>query len=282
VTTVVATDLDRTLIYSAASTGPAPGSGVVCVEWLDGRPQSFMTASARALLAAVRRAAVLVPATTRTPAQYARVELPGGPAPVAVVSNGGQILVDGSPAPGWRPAVERRIADAGAGLAEVVRQLDRVADGPWVRNRRVADDLFTYLVVDVATTPRGFLADWTGWCADRGWVVSMQGRKIYALPAGLTKEAALAEVFRRVGGTRLLAAGDGALDAGMLELADDGIRPAHGELYQTGWQAPRVRVTANMGIHAGEEIVRWFARNVAAETPDADPVAHHRPGGSVS
>ena len=79
----------------------------------------------------------------------------------------------------------------------------------------------------------------------------------------LTKEAAIAEVCRRVGGRRLLAAGDGALDAGMLALADDGIRPAHGELFDSGWHAPHVRVTANIGVLAGEEIVRWFAEELS-------------------
>ncbi len=265
-TTVVATDLDRTLIYSASAVpGPDPAAdpGLACVERLDGRPQSFMTADAGAVLATVRRAAVLVPATTRTPAQYARVDLPGGPAPFAVVSNGGHILVDGAPDAGWRRAVERRVAGGGARLDEVLRRQDRVAGGAWVRSRRVADDLFCYLVVDVAAMPGHFLAEWAGWCADRGWVVSMQGRKIYALPAGLTKQAAVAEVMRRVGGTRLLAAGDGALDAGLLAAADDGIRPAHGELYETGWAAPHVRVTANIGVLAGEEICRWFAGQLA-------------------
>ncbi len=150
-------------------------------------------------------------------------------------------------------------------LADEVRRVVFHAEPgrAWVRSCRVADDLFCYLVVDVAAMPGHFLAEWTGWCADRGWVVSMQGRKIYALPAGLTKQAAVAEVMRRVGGTRLLAAGDGALDAGLLAAADDGIRPAHGELYETGWAAPHVRVTANIGVSAGEEICRWFAGQLA-------------------
>ncbi|HEY5882319.1 MAG TPA: HAD family hydrolase [Nakamurella sp.] len=261
-TTVVATDLDRTLIYSRSAAG-AVGPELLCVEVLEGRPQSFMTSAAHALLVDVRRAAVLVPTTTRTPAQYARVDLPGGPAPFAVVSNGGHLLVDGAPDPGWRAGVERRIAGGGAALAEIVEHVDAMADGAWVRSRRIADDLFCYLVVELAVLPRSFVADWTGWCGERGWVVSMQGRKIYALPAALTKEAAIAEVIGRVDGTRLLAAGDGALDAGMLTMADDAIRPAHGELYETGWHAPHVRVTANIGVHAGEEIVRWFAERVA-------------------
>lgn len=262
-TTVIASDLDRTLIYSASAAG-SRAPALVCVEMLEGRPQSFMTASAQAVLARVRDAAVLVPTTTRTPAQYGRVELPGGPAPFAVVSNGGHILVDGVPDPGWRAGVEARIAAAGATLAQVVAHVDTLTDDSWMRSRRIADDLFCYLVVEVAALPRDFVTDLTGWCADRGWVVSMQGRKIYALPAALTKEAAIAEIVRRIGGARLLAAGDGALDAGMLAMADDGIRPAHGELYDSGWQVPHVRVTANVGVLAGEEIVRWFANQVSS------------------
>ncbi|WP_395728202.1 HAD family hydrolase [Nakamurella sp.] len=261
-TTVVASDLDRTLIYSASAAGSSD-TELVCVEVLDEHPQSFMTAAAHAGLARVRSASVLVPTTTRTPAQYGRVQLPGGPAPFAVVSNGGHILVDGVPDRGWRAGVQERIAAAAATLAEVVAHVDGLTDDCWVRSRRIADDLFCYLVVETASLPRGFVADLTGWCADRDWVVSMQGRKIYALPAVLTKEAAIAEVCRRVGGRRLLAAGDGALDAGMLALADDGIRPAHGELFDSGWHAPHVRVTANFGVLAGEEIVRWFAEELS-------------------
>lgn len=260
--TVIASDLDRTLIYSASAAGSLDPA-LVCVEMLDGRPQSFMTAAANGLLARVRGAAVLVPTTTRTPAQFGRVQLPGGPAPFAVVSNGGHILVDGEPDAAWRAGVQERIAAADATLAQVVTRVDACTDGSWVRSRRIADDLFCYLVVEIASMPRGFVADLACWCADRGWVVSMQGRKIYALPAALTKEAAIADVVRRVGGTRLLAAGDGALDAGMLAMADDGIRPAHGELHDGGWHAPHVRVTANIGVLAGEEIVRWFAEEVS-------------------
>ena len=117
-TVVVASDLDRTLIYSASAAGSRDPE-LVCVELLDGRPQSFMTATAHAVLDRVRRAAVLVPTTTRTPSQYARVEQPGGPAPFAVVSNGGHILVDGVPDAGWRAAVQARIAAGGTTLAQV-------------------------------------------------------------------------------------------------------------------------------------------------------------------
>ena len=169
------------------------------------------------MLAAVRRGAVLVPATTRTPAQYARVELPGGPAPVRGREQRRahrRRRSAGPPAGGARSSVGS--PSDGAALAEIV--------GGWTQSRRAVGAQPQGRRRPVLLPGRRRRGDcrrhsWaTGpaWCADRGWVVSMQGRKIYALPGGLTKEAALAEVMRRVGGTRLLAAGDGALDAGML------------------------------------------------------------------
>ncbi len=57
----------------------------------------------------------------------------------------------------------------------------------------------------------------------------------------------------------MFAAGDGALDAPMLEAADAGIRPCHGELEALDWQHPTVAVTEAAGVSAGEEILAWFA-----------------------
>ena len=190
-----------------------------------------MTSLAAGLLEQIREHALLVPTTTRTLQQYARVSLPGGPPAYAVTSNGGHIVVERRRRPGLAPCRghhDRRVRARRWRRSSTALPGRRTA--PWVRNRRVADELFCYLVVDLAELPADFLPSWTSWCARRGWVVSVQGRKIYALPRGLTKEAALAEVLRRTGARRLLAAGDGALDAGFLMLADAAIRPAHGEL----------------------------------------------------
>jgi hypothetical protein len=278
---VVATDLDRTLIYSmAAITATHPAGSIpplMCVEIYDGQPLSYLTVAAAEVLTTMRARAVLVPITTRTPAQYQRVELPGGPARYAIVSNGGHVVVDGAPDVRWRQAVERRIAGEGASLAEITAGLDVRAVGDWVLNRKVADDLFCYLVVDLATLPPAFLDDWTAWCSARGWVVSMQGRKIYAIPRGLTKESALAEVVQRTGANHLLAAGDGALDAGFLLMADRAIRPPHGELAETGWRAANVEISSAIGVLAGEEIVRWLAGQVDLAGQDVSVAADELP-----
>lgn len=264
---VVALDLDRTLIYSRTAIdrvgGDPTAQGAVdptelrCVEELDGAQQSFMTVGAIDHLLELRARATVVPTTTRTPAQFARVRVPGGLTGFAVTSNGGRLLVDGVDDPDWHRAVRARLAERSAPLDAVVAELDRRI-GSWTRSRRVADDLFCYLVVDLADMPDDFLPAWADWCDACGWVVSRQGRKVYALPIGLTKDAAVAEVLRRTGATRLLAAGDGSLDAGMLSLAAAAIRPPHGELAESDWRRPHVAVAGASGIRAGEEMLGWL------------------------
>lgn len=259
-TVVVCADLDRTIIYSAAAlglTGPdAALPRLLCVELYQARPLSYVTEAAAGGLELLAAGATLVPTTTRTPEQYARVRLPGKPAPYAICANGGHLLVDGVDDPDWTRQVRDRLAGC-AEAAEVREYLGRVSE-TFATSLRVASGLFCYAVVDRPALPAGWVEELTGWCAERGWRTSLQGRKVYCLPESLTKAAAAAEVVRRAGGDLLLAAGDSLLDAELLEVADQAIRPSHGELADTGWTAPRVAVTAARGVMAGEEIVDWL------------------------
>ncbi|MET9177638.1 HAD family hydrolase [Kitasatospora aureofaciens] len=265
---LVASDLDRTLIYSEralALDGPDRAAPrLLCVEVLDGRPLSYLTERAAALLTELGRAAGFVPATTRTVEQYRRVNLPGPQPTYAICANGGQLLVHGEPDPDWRREITARIAAGAAPTEEVVRQLALRADPEWTRKRRVADELFAYLVVERDRLPDGWLAELTGWCAERGWRVSLQGRKVYAVPQPLCKSAALAEVVHRSGAGTVLAAGDSLLDADLLLAADAAWHPGHGELADCGWTAPGVTALAEVGVAAGEEIVRRFHAAAAA------------------
>jgi hypothetical protein len=264
---VVCSDLDRTLIYSAnalALSGPDDVlPRLVCVEFYQARPLSYILESALPLLEALTAAAPLVPVTTRTPAQYRRVQLLDKPPQYAICSNGGHILVDGVDDADWAASVRSRVMASGVELAEVSEHLARVG-GAFVSKQRIASDLFAYLVVDRASLPGGWISDLTGWCAERGWRTSLQGRKVYCLPAGLSKAVAAAEVARRLGADRMLAAGDSLLDTELLEAADAALRPAHGELASTGWIAPSLTVTAAAGVLAGVEILDGLLEQVAA------------------
>ncbi|MEO3973251.1 HAD family hydrolase [Streptomyces sp. CAU 1734] len=231
---------------------------LLCVEVYQGKPLSFVTETAAGLLPRLAAETVFVPATTRTREQYGRIRLPGPVPEYAICANGGHILVNGVSDPEWRRAVAARLDDGCAPLAEIRDHLETGADPAWTLKRRTAEDLFAYLVVERELLPGSWLKEFTGWAAERGWGVSMQGRKVYAVPEPLTKSAAVREVARRTGAERILAAGDSLLDADLLLAADRGWRPGHGELADSGWDAPRVEALAERGVVAGEEILRRF------------------------
>ena len=260
-TPVVFLDLDRTTIYSAAALAldvpdhAAPR--LLCVEVYRGAPLSFMTEAGVAAFERLAAAATVVPTTTRTVEQLARVHLPGPPPRYAVAGNGGALLVDGIPDPAWAATVRARLTGC-APLDEVVAHVESVS-GEFVLNRRTASELFVYAVVDRAALPADWVPALAEWCAPRGWAVSLQGRKVYAVPTPLTKSAAAAEVLARAGGDLLLAAGDSLLDADLLRAADVAVRPAHGELHDAGFALPHLRVTAARGAAAGAELLGLLA-----------------------
>nr|WP_296777100.1 HAD family hydrolase [Rhodococcus sp. (in: high G+C Gram-positive bacteria)] len=262
---LVSVDLDRTMIYSKAALGFEIDDSVVCVEIYENGPLSYMTRAAAGSLVDLTSSALVLPTTTRTIEQFRRITLPGAPWRYAISSNGGNILVDGEPDRAWRAGF------ADIELEEVRTELHTRADGDWVLKRRTADDLFCYLVVEPAEVPDGFLAEWSQWCAGRGWNVSQQGRKIYTMPDVVSKSRAVAEVLSRAvrdgelpASASTFAAGDGALDADMLIAADRAIRPAHGELESLNFQHPGLTVTAASGARAGDEILSWLHERVRA------------------
>ncbi|MET9804015.1 HAD family hydrolase [Streptomyces sp. NPDC006368] len=269
--TLIASDLDRTLIYSSAALGlTMPDAGaprLLCVEVYQHRPLSYVTETAAALLTELPRHAVFVPTTTRTREQYHRIRLPGPDPEYAICANGGHLLVDGVTDPDWQRTVADRLADECATLDEVRAHLLAAADPAWLLKERVAEDLFAYLVVERALLPEGWVKELGVWAEARGWTVSLQGRKVYAVPQPLTKSAAMREVARRTGASRVLAAGDSLLDADLLLAADRAWRPGHGELADTGWSAGNVDVLDENGVLAGEEILRRLLSSAALPNP---------------
>lgn len=263
-TALVATDLDRTLIYSrkAMALGERPES-VVCVELHDGKQSAFMTQACADSLAELGRAALVVPVTTRIHSQYQRVVLPMPPPKYAVAANGGVLYVDGAADRAWSRRIRRQL-DAQFPFSGVWDYAAQVCHAEWTNKIRNADNLFCYAIIHPSRLPSGFADDIAGWAAERGWRTSLQGRKLYWVPEGLTKSAAVAEVQRRSDADAVLAAGDSLLDVDMLLAADRAIHPSHGELFDRGWSAPTVVRTAERGALAGQEIVAWFAAQVRA------------------
>jgi hydroxymethylpyrimidine pyrophosphatase-like HAD family hydrolase len=268
---LVACDLDQTLIYSRRAFRLPPNSeepAVLVVEYLDGEPLSYLTHAAAQALSRLAQQALVVPVTTRTMAQYRRINL-GFQPEYAIAANGGHLIVDGVADPGWERSVRTRLAASGQPIGAIRELADELAaeaeraGRPWVRTIRDADGLFVYLVAHDRTAIPG-LGGLEAALASTGWTLSVQGRKVYLVPAGLTKEAAIGEVRRRSGAGKLVAAGDSLLDLGMLRAADVAVRPGHGELHEQALTLAHLRVSRGDGILGGEEIVAMLAGIVAA------------------
>jgi len=266
VSTLVATDLDRTLVHSARAAGPDVPGDVLCLERRRGVPSAMLTRRTAATLVELAREATWVPATTRSVAEFRRLRL--GPAAgitpkYAVCASGGVLLVDGAPDPVWEARV-RDVLAGGAPVAEAadlfarhLARLDPGTTGP------VRDADGVLLVARVAHPSTEWLDELAADCGARGWRVSRHGAKLHLLPARLDKSLAVAEVRERVAAAWLLAAGDSPLDADLLHTADAGVQPVDGALHAAGWRAAHVAVTRGVGLAAGEEIAGWLLARAA-------------------
>ena len=265
-TLLAASDLDQTLVFSARSAG-VPVSGLVEVEEYQGRTISYVTPAAWDLLGLLVASDRFVPVTTRTPEQYARIRWPAAPPRHAVCANGGVLLTSGRPDAAWAAAVRDRLsgcaplADVHAELLRLAGDLVRVVPGSEDPAVRSVPDLFCYVVLRDGQRaelegPRlgELLALMDGW----GYTVSLQGRKLYAVPRPLTKSAAVAEVVSRRGASGFVSAGDSLLDVDLLVAAQGSRRPRHGELLRSGWEHPGAELTDATGAAAGEEIAAWL------------------------
>ncbi len=253
----IALDLDQTLIYSERSAGRAKADTDVWVEDHDGEPLSFMTGRAHELLEDLAARHHVVPVTTRTPTQYARIRLPGTYLH-AVCANGGVLLVHGERDTAWDARIRQDMART-VPASTIYARLAHVQQRDWVRSVRQVEDLFVYLVAtDRSEIPPVWLAELQAWSSARGWVVSQQGRKVYVVPGPLLcKGDAALRIALHVGGP-LLSAGDSLLDINLLDRATVAIRPAHGELHLLNDQTSHARVTTSSGAEAAEEILTYL------------------------
>lgn len=273
---LVASDLDQTLLYSpvAAARGPHRPSRVI--EVLDGRNISLLAVQAEQGLVELARRAVFVPATTRTRAQYERLDLPLR-SPYAVVASGAVLLVDGEPDLPWSRSVADRLSAQSAPAGALHEVFQDYLDREWLLRVRVADDVFFVVTVNSALLHAEELGAVADRCGALGWRVVHQGSKLYILPSGLDKTAAVTLVAERIadegrGDPLLLAAGDTLLDWGLLAIATHGWIPAGSELDRLGMTAPHVVRTREAGLAAGNEIVAGWLE-YAADTVQASRAA---------
>lgn len=264
---LVCVDIDRTVSFSRAAGAGPDVDGLVVVEMYQGAPYSFCTPVAAQQLTALCDIADVVPVTTRTAEQFARINLPGGPCRYALVANGARLLVDGAPDAQWSTHTAALLR-ACAPLAQVWEHVQRSAPAS-VKVLKCVEDLFCYAVLyrDRVADAVAWVADMAAWAAERGWVMSQQGRKVYWLPGPLSKGTSARRLAEQLGSSTLLAAGDSRLDAPLLAAADAAVVVAGGELAADGFSGVTMRTTACAGPAGGEQAVTWLLEWAHAGAP---------------
>ena len=207
----LATDLDNTLIHSHRHRR----EGDRCVEWLEGREQSFMTETSIRLLAALRPHLTLLAVTTRSLEQYRRIQWPEGCIPdLAITANGGFLLEEGGENPTWTEEMRCLCAPYHKELEDKYLQFQEYSD---TYRCRIVDDFFLFLCaveeISLECVAKEFIKETL-------LSVETNGRKLYFFPPPLNKGKALERVKERFAPKKILAAGDSSIDLPMLREAD--------------------------------------------------------------
>ena len=213
----VACDLDNTLFYSYKHRQ----ADDICLEWLDGKEQSFTTPSAYEKLGLLTAQPGFVPVTTRSLAQLARIQWPGRPPHLALAANGGILLRNGAVDAEYAEVSRRSAAEAMPGLCWLLKTWKDIGIFKTVR---IVDDLYIFghapdkseqelmaVVKECSEFPAVRTASLT---------VQASGHKIYAFPPGISKGEGLkrlAQAGHMV--PEWMAAGDSMIDLSMLLMA---------------------------------------------------------------
>ncbi len=258
-----ASDLDRTLIYSEralSELGNDEMDRLIGAERKAGREIAFMTQRAYQMLMEVSSKMHFVPVTTRTYEQYERVFIlqKGLPFSYAVTSNGANIHFQGRPLDDWTSTVQNRLRSECANLEDMVGKLKEYElDG----SLKIADNLFFYYILNKVITSKEKkvlcrIAE------SSGWRISLQGRKLYFMPAPICKGEAVKFIKEREGINTVFGAGDSVLDHDFLKFCDYPYVPKHGELAKYESLCHPYKISNNRGVMAGEEILAEILSNI--------------------
>lgn len=244
------TDLDNTLIYSYKHD---IGRDKRCVEIYQGREISFVTQETNRLLHKLsewKEQVLIVPTTTRTTEQYARIDLGVGGFRYALACNGGVLLVNNScnsivkqtkVSSGAYEEEERAYRNSGRRIQEDESwyrdSLEMIQDSVGELHRALAildrdprrnfelrfiRELFVFTKCEEPETV----------AADLKKVLNMDvvdvfnsGVKVYVVPKALNKGRAVDRFREYIGADYVIAAGDSEFDIPMLEAADLGLAP---------------------------------------------------------
>lgn len=246
------TDLDNTMIYSYKHD---IGEDKLCAEVYRNRDISFVTAETARLLKKVNDSVLLVPTTTRTQEQYARIDLGIGIPKYALVCNGGVLLVNGTEDEAWYEESLASVANCREQLALAEEILERDENRSFeIRNIR---GLFVFTKSE---EPERSVESLRLRLDPERVDVFNNGVKVYAVPKALSKGIAVERLRKKLGAQLVIAAGDSEFDVSMLNSCDVPIAPS--ELAKIA-ELPQNTVLVDSGIFS-EAVLNKVLETAAA------------------
>ncbi|UOQ43951.1 hydrolase (had superfamily) [Halobacillus salinarum] len=250
-----ASDLDRTLIFSKKMLEQFPSQEPVeLVERYEGKELSYISTKTKEHLLQLKNEVCFLPVTTRTTAQYRRIDLfqheikPE----FAITANGAVILKNNHEVAEWSEKMRKDLTSLPS-LQEVMQEAEALPIYDSVKKVRVVENYFFYYIVDPTIINHVDPQTLQAWGRARRWQVSWQGRKIYFIPEVINKWRAVQYLKEQLGWTAIVSAGDSYLDQPLVQNADRGIVPKHGELLNSQMQLSSTRCP---GIKASIEITK--------------------------
>lgn len=210
-------DLDNTLVYSHRAS--LPGERIV-VEYLHDHIQSYMTKKTYDFFSE-SNGVLLVPTTTRTCEQYARLSetFTKFGCRYALVCNGGILLDNNEIDSEWLSETKRIAGDELSYLKEASESSLSLFQKESIH---YANDIMLYAKTD---SPASDAARLTSKLNTKSLNVYYDSRKVYCIPASINKGNAMKRLSNRMGITQTIAAGDGIPDISMLRIANLAILP---------------------------------------------------------
>ena len=218
---VFATDLDNTLIYSQKKAAEKS----CCVEWKEGRELSYMTEESYEKLQKINenKEIFVIPVTTRSLEQYQRIKLLEKGPKLALVANGGILLVDNKIDEKWRQETLEIISESREDLEKAWLYLEKDENRNF--ELRNIDDMFLFTKSEKPTdTIEGLEKILNPLQVS----VIENYNKIYVMPRVLNKGLAIKRLknylikdyFKNNQIFSILSAGDSSFDTPMLQEAD--------------------------------------------------------------
>ena len=261
---VFASDLDQTLIYSHKFLDQLCDESkeeLEVIEILEGREISYITKFTKRKLNELIRENKFIPVTTRTMAQYNRINFESKPL-YAVTSNGGNILYCGEILEEWSHFINEEMTNLSLSINQVINEVEKYSEEEWLKEWKVADNLFLYLIIDRERIPLQVINKFSKWLYSNGWNFSIQGRKVYMIPNCIDKWRALDYIGQREKIKSFVTAGDSKLDLSLVNKAKYSIVPKHGKELLDNAQNEKINVTKLDGIFASNEIIEFSIEKI--------------------